>query len=337
MNQFEFDKLLEKYLAGQTTPAEEDLVRQWSDQVLAGSSTHLAPAEQETIRKRIWQRLRRRVIAPSTLPQWPHWAKLGIAASVGLALVGMLYAYKATSLFGRLTAASTQPPGAIRVHNTSGKPQRVTLKDGSTVVLAPRSSISYPEHFGNKTRTIFLQGEAFFDVRKDPNKPFIVQAGELMTQVLGTRFTVKSYEEAETIEVVVATGKVSVYENREKSSRHRDGVILTPNQKITFDKKSQKITPGLVETPAVVSAPGRTAKQHFVFVETPLSQVLATLRETYGIDILVENDAMNVCRFTADLNNLSLYTQLDLICKSLNATYERRGTTLFIQGVGCEP
>ncbi|MBD0259492.1 MAG: FecR domain-containing protein, partial [Cytophagales bacterium] len=314
MNQFEFDKLLEKYLAGQTTPAEEDLVRQWSDQVLAASSTPLAPAEGETIRKRIWQRLRRGVLGSRRLPEWPRWAKLGVAASVGIALVGTLYAYKGAFLFGPLHPERTPPPGAIRVHNTSGKPQRVTLKDGSTVVLAPRSSISYPEHFGDKTRTIFLQGEACFDVRKDPNKPFIVQAGELMTQVLGTRFTVKSYEEAETIEVVVAAGKVSVYGNREKSARHRDGVILTPNQKITFDKKSQKLTPGLVETPAVVPAPGRPAKHDFVFAEVPLSQVLATLKETYGIDILVENDAMNVCRFTADLNNLSLYTQLDLIC-----------------------
>lgn len=335
MNQYEFDKLLEKYLSGETTREEENLIRQWSDQVLTGSSGTIPPEEKKTIKKRIWKRLRAGVTISQPFRSWAYWAKPGIAAAVAMALTGVLYVYYTSPFFSRFTSEVHVPRGAVEVINTSDKPQKVLLKDGSMVVLQQHSSISYPEPFGTKNRTVFLKGEAFFQVKKD-STPFVVQAGALVTQVLGTSFTVTSYEEAETIEVVVATGRVSVYEKKQKSLRNRDGIILTPNQKITFDKKSQKITADLVEKPAVI-APLRTeAKKIFMFAETSLPQVLAALKEAYGIDILVENGTLNACRITADLNNLSLYTQLDLICKSINATYERRGTTLFIQGVGCK-
>jgi ferric-dicitrate binding protein FerR (iron transport regulator) len=336
MNQYEFDKLLEKYLAGDTTLEEENLIRQWSDRVLDGNSGAIPPEEQETIKKRIWKRLRTNVMTSRPFIGWANWAKLGIAASVVAALIGTLYVYNTSSFLSRLSGEVTEARGAVEVINTSDKPQKVILKDGSTVVLKQHSSISYPEPFGIKNRTVFLKGEAFFQVKKDSSNPFIVHAGELVTQVLGTSFTVKSYEACETIEVVVATGSVSVYEKQEKSLRNRNGIILTPNQKITFDKKSQKITAGLVEKPAIAAPLRPEAKKIFVFDETSLAQVLATLKKAYGIDILVENDGLNACRITADLNNLSLYTQLDLICKSINANYERRGTTLFIQGVGCK-
>jgi ferric-dicitrate binding protein FerR (iron transport regulator) len=336
MNQYEFNKLLEKYLSGETTPEEEDLIRHWSDQVLAGSSSTIVPEEQEMIKKRIWKRLRTDVLISKPLIDWTYWAKPGIAASIVIALIGVLYGYMTPSLLSHFTGEVTESRGAIEVINTSDKPQRIILKDGSTVVLKQHSSISYPEPFGTKNRTVFLKGEAFFYVKKDSSNPFVVHAGELVTQVLGTSFTVKSYEESETIEVAVATGRVSVYEKREKSLRNRDGVILIPNQKITFDKKSQKLTPSLVEKPTIVAPLRAQAEKIFVFTETSLSQVLSTLKEAYGIEILVENNALNACRITADLNNLSLYTQLDLICRSINATYERRGTTLFIQGLGCK-
>jgi ferric-dicitrate binding protein FerR (iron transport regulator) len=62
------------------------------------------------------------------------------------------------------------------------------------VQLNPNSTISYPEHFGQKTRTVYLKGEAFFNIKRNPAKPFVVHTGDLVTEVLGTSFTIKSYE-----------------------------------------------------------------------------------------------------------------------------------------------
>ena len=77
------------------------------------------------------------------------------------------------------------------------------------------------------------------------------------------------------------------------------------------------------------------ADHGFSFLETPVKDTFSMLEKAYGIDIVIENDSVETCLFTGDLTDLSLFEQLDLICKSVNATYERRGTTLFVRGEGC--
>jgi hypothetical protein len=132
---------------------------------------------------------------------------------------------------------------------------------------------------------------------------------------------------------LVATGRVSVYENSNKPTQQRNGLILTPNQKIIFDKVSRKLTPSIIEKPVLIQPPAYPTL--FIFEETPLPNVLKKLENAYGLLIIVENQILNQCVFTADLNDLPLHTQLDLICKSVNATYEQRGTSIFITGEGC--
>jgi transmembrane sensor len=337
MNQYDFDKLIEKYLAGQSSPEEETLIRAWSENRLEKSNFRLDQTEQQAVKKRIWARVRRSALGQQSFIVRQGWLRVStVAASVLLALLTGIYLWKQpTEKRSELAVAGkrVELKGTINVKNTTEKPQKITLKDGSYVVLKAQSIISYPEQFGEKTRQVYLQGEAFFDVKKDPSRPFIVHTGNLVTQVLGTSFTVKSYEEAKTIEVLVTRGRVSVYEASEKLSQGRNGVILIPNQKITFDKASQKLIPSLVETPSLVQPP--ETRTSFVFDRAPLDHVLTTLRKAYGIEFVVESPSLSHCVFNGDLNDLPLYVQLDLVCKSVNARYERRGTTLFIAGEGC--
>ncbi|GAB4039790.1 FecR family protein [Spirosoma gilvum] len=337
MNQYDFDKLIEKYLAGETSPDEETLMREWSDRMIEQSQLTLSPTEKQALQTRVWKR-----IYSNTLGQQPFLVRYGwfrisaVAASILLFILAGFFINQQVNTH-QLTSAKAEkgaePKGNITIKNTSNKAEKISLKDGSYALLSPRSTLSYPEQFGNKTREIYLQGEATFEVTHDTSRPFIVHTGNLVTQVLGTRFTVKSYEEDKSIEVRVSRGKVSVYEATEKSDGNRDGVILIPNQKITFDKVSQKLTPGLIETPQMVVPP--ESKTRFVFDRVPLAQVLTTLSKAYSIEFIVENQALNKCAFNGDLNDLPLYLQLDLVCKSLNATHERRGTTIFINGEGC--
>lgn len=337
MNQYDFDKLIEKYLAGQSSPEEETLIREWADNKLTQSNLSLSQPEQQAIKKRIWTSIHRNTLSKQSFIVRHNWARISaVAASILLAIMASLFIWRQQIAKRSERAVSHQGEelkGTINVKNTSKKPQKIPLKDGSYVVLNAQSTISYPEHFGEKTRQVYLQGEAFFDVKKDPSRPFIVHTGNLVTQVLGTSFTVKSYDAAKTIEVLVTRGRVSVYEASEKASQGRNGVILIPNQKITFDKASQKLTPSLVEAPSLVQPP--ETRTNFVFDRVPLDQVLATLRKAYGIEFVVESPSLSHCVFNGDLNDLPLYVQLDLICKSVNARYERRGITLFIAGEGC--
>ncbi|GAB3942979.1 FecR family protein [Spirosoma harenae] len=336
MSQYDFDTLVQKYLAGEATPEEERLMHEWSERMLEQSTIDLSPIEKQAIKTRIWQRVYTSTLRKSLfLVRNFRFYASAVAASVLLLLVGLFVQRQAVKSGIRQHSAKSQTElsGTIHIANTSAKPQKINLNDGSVAILSPRSDLSYQEQFGAKTRELFLHGEAIFDVVKDPSRPFIVHTGNLVTQVLGTRFTIKSYDEDKAIEVQVARGKVSVYEATEKSLGNRNGVILIPNQKITFDKLSQKLTPALVEAPHMIQAPEN--KTSFVFDRVPLTQVLNTLNKAYGIDFIVENQALNQCAFNGDLNDLPLFLQLDLICKSLNARYERRGTSIFINGEGC--
>lgn len=338
MNQYDFDLLLQKYLAGECSPEEEKQVLEWSEGMLESSRVVIGPSEREQISKRLWKRLSRLSGPTSWLDS--SWAKIGIAASL-LLVLGMV----ATALWpsaapgkkaGSVASAMSNPglpSGNIEVKNTSGKPYKMMLEDGTEVTLKPQSSLSHPEHFDDKARIVHLSGEAFFNVTKNPARPFFVYTGDLITRVLGTSFNVKSYNEDKSVEVSVVTGRVSVYENSKRTPQARNGIILNPNQKIRFDSGVKVLVPELVEEPVIVHPP--ETKAQFIFDEAPLSQVTAMIQETYGIEIVLESSALEDCVFTGDINDLPLYSQLKFICKSINANYELRGTTLFMSGKGC--
>lgn len=341
MSQHEFDILLQKYLAGLCSPEEEKQILEWSETVFSNGKMTLARSEQKTVETRIWKRIVRSVLLRPSLIKRIGWARIGIAATIllvsGLAIKfpGVLK-YFGEGKAGNSVAANlgvALVTDYIEIKNTTGSNQALSLEDGTVVTLTKESSLRYPKHFANKNRRVELEGEAFFNVKRDISRPFFVYTGELVTQVLGTSFNVKSYGSSKTIEVQVLTGRVSVYENQQKSPQHRNGVILRPNQKMTFDKVSKKIVPELVEVPAMVKIPEQ--KFELAFEEAPLQNVLDAIQKAYGIEIVVETPALDNCTFTGDLNGLPLHTQLRFICKSVNSGYELRGTTFFINGDGC--
>lgn len=331
MNQFEFDILLKKYLAGEHSPAEEKFVKEYLDNNPFDESP-VFEFEKEKIGNRIRKQLNKSTGNERFLIPFSSWLK-GIAASLIL-VAGCWFGFQYVSEKEISEIQTIENEGVIEIKNTSNSPQRIPLEDGSIVILQKKSSLSYPEHFGETKRLVYLHGEAFFQIKKNPAKPFIVSTENLVTQVLGTSFTVKSYDEARSIEVQVATGRVSVYEVAEKASTSSNGVILTRNQKIVFDKKSKKMELAIVSNP-ILNQTAIPADRGFSFLETPVKDAFLMLEKAYGIDIVIENDAVESCLFTGDLTDLTLFEQLDLICKSVNATYERRGTTLFVRGEGC--
>ncbi|WP_143092918.1 DUF4974 domain-containing protein, partial [Arsenicibacter rosenii] len=136
--------------------------------------------------------------------------------------------------------------------------------------------------------------------------------------------------------VDVVTGKVAVYHQRRQADR-TDGVILTPNQRVTFYEQEAHFVTGLVDAPKMIPVPKETRKPvSFHYNDTPLSDVIHHLEQAYGIAIEVENEALTNCQLTANLNDQPLFTQLDLICAALHMEYEVRGTTILFSGKGCQ-
>lgn len=336
MTRREFDELAEKYKVGKCTPDEAALIEEWaglyfkrhSEQSVFESSEEMSRAEE-----RIWAGVRTDTgLAGNRKALWARgrfWA--GLAASVVLLIAATVSFY-----FGHDDAgAASQRMTGIETKNTTGTAQRVVLPDSSVVLLQSGAAVIAGEDYGLQTRSVYLTGEAFFDVQPDPDRPFLVYSGELVTEVLGTSFWVRPVEERHKIEVSVVTGKVSVFTGKPGKDRKRNGVIATPNQKVVYDTELKTIRQDLVDLPEIVvpSAVGAA----FLFDDVPVSKVFELMRNAYGVEIMLGTPLLRTCVFTGDLSGLKLYEQLDFVCDVIGAEYDIRGTTIFVNGAGCDP
>jgi transmembrane sensor len=225
--------------------------------------------------------------------------------------------------------------------NTSEKMIRLQLPDESIVELAPNSRIGYPNDFdSSSTRDVYLSGEAFFKVTKNPARPFRVFANEIVTKVLGTSFIVRSFEKDTVIQVTVRTGKVSVYSqvNGPKVSRTTSqlgGIILTPNQELVYKKSEQRFQKSLLAEPIEITPKG-AFQESMLYEEAPLEKVFSQLSKNYGINIVYDVELLKNCTVTADLRNEPFYRKLDLICKAIGADYEINDGQIVIVTKGCD-
>ncbi|MES1226024.1 MAG: FecR domain-containing protein, partial [Bacteroidota bacterium] len=192
------------------------------------------------------------------------WWKYAAAAILLISILGgsaWLFTRnkKATEQF--TYAAATSSRQLIENVNTSKNTITVPLPDGSTVKLASNSRISYEDKFDSlPTRDVYLSGQAFFNVKKNPNHPFRVFANEIVTKVLGTSFTIRAFEKDTIIQVTVNSGSVSVYSQGQTTVKELaapnklSGIIVTPNQQLVYERSSQEFQKILLENPVMINA-----------------------------------------------------------------------------------
>jgi transmembrane sensor len=238
-------------------------------------------------------------------------------------------------------AGVTSSRGLIENVNTSKNTITVSLPDGSTVKLASDSRISYESGFDSlPTRDVYLSGQAFFTVKKNAQHPFRVFANEIVAKVLGTSFSIRSFEKDTVIQVIVSTGKVSVYSQGQLSVHESaapnklSGIIITPNQQLLYAKASQEFQKILLENPIMINAV--SVNKSMAYEDAPIDKVFDELGRDYGINIVYDNDLLKKCTVTADLANESFYHKLDLICRAIGAKYEVIDAQVVIQSNGCQ-
>lgn len=274
---------------------------------------------------------------PEERVMWRKW--LSVAAVVTL-LVGLGGAFwwksgQKTEGTGQRVAYVPESSKALReVVNTTGKQMRVGLPDGSKVSLAPKGRISYAADFvHDKKREVFLSGEAFFDVTKDPQNPFFVYANGLVTRVLGTSFLVKATDT--NVEVLVRSGRVSVLplKDIENPADRNTELLLTPNQQAIFSVKDNVISKSITNMPLELIKPDPEAG--FVFENQPVSKVFSALEKVYGIPIVYDAAVMEKCSLRVELSNEPFFTKLDIITQTLGAAYRVSDGQVVISSEGC--
>ncbi len=275
--------------------------------------------------------------APRTLYQHQAWRYfVAIAAALAVAMgLGWYWQSTQSGPTHAIAQADATANLLVETSNPTRQPLRVLLGDGSEVILSPKSSLRYPSQFTDSARVVYLSGEAVFSVNRQ-NRPFLVVTGEMITKVLGTRFVVSAYDHNPKITVQVQSGKVSVYRaepNRTVGNKEVNGVILTANQAAIFEKKLHYISKTLVVNPIPIHK--KIAELEARYDEVPLPDILNELATSYGIMIQFDEQNFKFCRITATLSNETLYEKLDLLCKTVSASYEIVDGQIVVSGEGC--
>ncbi|MEY2867694.1 MAG: hypothetical protein RIR01_94 [Bacteroidota bacterium] len=251
-----------------------------------------------------------------------------------------LYAYdnffaeKHYSIYDEIVS-NTDADGLLEQINNSNKPQIVTLSDGSSVLLQPKSKLSYPKVFTGNERNVYLSGEAFFEISKNPKKPFFVHANEIVTKVVGTSFRIKAYQNQSDVEVLVRTGKVEV--NSEKANQKK--IVLLPNQALRFVRKNQtfdKITDITLDK-SISSSVKSIEQLSFEFTDIPVAQIFKTIEQAYSVEVDFPVKTLEKCYLTTSLSDQPLPEKLKIICKSIgdNTAYTMNGNQIIISSKGC--
>lgn len=216
-----------------------------------------------------------------------------------------------------------QPPVAaltndfLSVSNQTNTAKLIRMNDGSLAVLKPGSSLRYPSKFG-RSREVFLTGEAFFEVHKNPAKPFLVHNGNVVVRVLGTSFTVKRLEGQKGVKVVVNTGRVAVYKvgAAARNTEHHNEIILIPNQQVIYSAEKQDNKKELLPRPLVLSK--ERAFKEFTFDNEPVINVIEKINRAYGVSIEYDHAKLEKLTLTTSISEKPLDEKVKIICKALD-------------------
>jgi ferric-dicitrate binding protein FerR (iron transport regulator) len=268
-----------------------------------------------------------------------HWITTSWQVAASLLLIsGLSWAiWRYSSWFNpqnysvRVLAPANQ---VTELTNRSTRPMDIVLSDGSHVSLAVGSHLVYPKRFGS-SRNVKLTGEAFFNVKRQPNHPFLVHTTSITVRVLGTSFSVQAFAHDNQAKVVVKSGSVAVMKTGSSSASTLPSVLLTPNQQVIFSQENEVFRKSLADAPVLVNTQVKEAD--FAYTESPVGQVFDALEKAYGIDIVYNKEALKYCTLTAHLTDETMYEKLNLICQAIDATHEMVGTQIIIHAKGCQP
>lgn len=250
----------------------------------------------------------------------------GIAASVIflISFAVTVYVRSTRTEVPVLATASAQP---MTLKSTQTERRLIILHDGSSVWLNKESKLQYPDAFSENRREVSLTGEAYFDIKPDPSRPFIIHSGEIKTTVLGTAFNIRAFPEEASVVVTVTHGRVRVEDN------NRNEKVLTDRQQLLINVAGNHV----VQQQVADNLDTKWKEEDLILDNITFAEARKLIQERYGVEIVFQNDALKSCRFTSTfLKDASLNQILTAICIVNRATFEIEGNTISIKGEGCE-
>jgi len=179
-----------------------------------------------------------------------------------------------------------------------GKKSMILLSDGTKVWLNAGSQLIYPAAFLNETREVSLVGEAFFDVAKNQQKPFVVKTSDVNVEVLGTRFDISAYPEEKIIQTVLEEGKINLTYAGTGLFKRDHVVEMQPNQMVEFDRLSYETISSVVNVSKYVS----WKEGMLVFDRVDLIKALKQIERFYNVNIMIEDQQIEAFKLSGKLD-----------------------------------
>ncbi len=318
------DLLLERYLAGESTPRERAVVEAWA------AAEPSRDAELETLRRAraawedlgggaptaaAWARLRDRVDAARHRGEGRVARRrpgrvvvFAFASAVVLSVCGTIW---------RIVTSRPAPQAFREFTTASGNRATITLRDGTRLVLAPATRLRVPSDFGTAAdRTVVLDGEAYFAVVHDATHPFAVRTPRALIRDVGTTFVVHAYADDRDERVIVSDGEVRL-----------NGASLRRNDLASVDPAGRiRIRHGVSVASYVAWTQGR-----LVFEDTPLRDAAREVERVFDVRVTVADSALGTELITAAFGDESVDEVLDVVTRTISARYERTGRAVVIR------
>ena len=213
-----------------------------------------------------------------------------------------ILAIAVSSLFFYLKQNGPRPDLNVESYTTAiaenGQISKLILPDSSVVWLNSGTQIKYPTDFAIKKRDVFLDGQAFFQIKRNTQMPFKVFCRDVEVRVLGTCFNINAYPEEQEIKVVLESGKVELL----KSSDNQFKYTLEPGQKLTYNHVSDDVIIREVELDRYV----KWKEGVLIFRKDPMPEVVPVLQRKYNIDLEMDVPDLDNYLFTATITDESL-------------------------------
>ncbi|MEM6813806.1 MAG: FecR domain-containing protein [Bacteroidota bacterium] len=328
MTKKEFFIILDNYLEGRASEDEKNILNSFFNNHVNNLDEHWKKwklSDKERIRIEIYEGLSKKIdwelktknakSAKYKIDPVQIWK---IAASIVVVLgIGLFYFLNQTEKHTKYITQST----------SRGQKTTVTLSDGSIVKLNSESSITYPGSFSIfQSREIDLIGEAFFEIKNDPNKPFIVRSGDVHTKVLGTSFNVSAFPDNSDIKVTVASGKVSV-------SNLKSKVTLLPGSEAVSDRISGE----LIKRNAIVDRATAWKEGIIYFDNISLREASKILSRWYDVNFEFETERIQNCRVEGKFRSDHIHNVLQNIQFIIDFEFQfTDDNTVLINGEGCD-
>jgi len=249
---------------------------------------------------------------------------MGIAAAIAIIAASAITLNTLKSPRGE-----TEMPLSYSVVSTQvGQHSDVSLPDGSSVFMNSSSKFIRPVEFSGNERVVQLIGEAYFEIAPEPDRPFIIHSDQVLTQVLGTKFNVKSYPGEDIVSISVVEGSVRV---SKKNPNSGGWIKIVAGEEYVFNRSTMSEEVRVFSEHKVLG----WREGRFVFDSSPLQRVLPIISRKYDVDFELDNENLNQCLLTAEFDNEDLETILDVISFANDIDYEYCGRKIILKGSGC--